>query len=133
MAELQFGTGAAGWLGRHIARNMGLPHDAGRIPLEVTISHTRDELVWARRFGTHAPMVSRFAPVGQWPHGHFRERTGALQFELTVDTLRTLAKHPGVIKSKACKELRTAVYDFRQACNTGVNAAGWSSLPCRMD
>lgn len=85
-AELQFGTGAAGWLGRRIARNMGLPHDAGRIPLEVTISHTREELVWARRFGTHAPMVSRLAPVGQWPHGHFRERTGALQFELTVDT-----------------------------------------------
>lgn len=84
-AELQFGTGVAGWLGRRIARNMGLPQAAGSVPLEVTISHTQDELVWARRFGTHAPMVSRFAPVGHWPDGHFRERTGTLQFELAVD------------------------------------------------
>lgn len=43
------------------------------------------------------------------------------ELEITVDTLQTLAKHPSVIKSKGCKDLRAAVYDFRQACTTGVN------------
>lgn len=83
--ELEFGNGAAGWIGRRIARKMGLPRVAGTIPLKVAISHTADELVWARSFGTNAPMVSRFAPVGHWPDGHFRETTGVLQFELAVD------------------------------------------------
>jgi hypothetical protein len=46
------------------------------------------------------------------------------ELEITVDTLQTLADNPTVIKSKACKDLRAAVYDFRQACTTGVNTAG---------
>lgn len=46
--------------------------------------------------------------------------------ELAVDTLSTLAANPGVIKSKACKDLRTAVHEFRQACTTGFNASGMS-------
>lgn len=44
--------------------------------------------------------------------------------ELAIDTLHTLTENPIVIKSKACRELRTAVYEFRQACTTGFNAAG---------
>lgn len=44
--------------------------------------------------------------------------------DLAVDTLTTLSQHPNVIKSKACKDLRTAVYEFRQACTTGLNASG---------
>jgi hypothetical protein len=48
------------------------------------------------------------------------------EVEITVDTLRAVAAHPAVIKSKACKDLRTAVYDFRQACTTGVNTTGES-------
>jgi hypothetical protein len=44
--------------------------------------------------------------------------------EISVDTLNTLAQNPALIKSKACKELRTAVFDFRQACTTGFNASG---------
>ncbi|TVY80913.1 hypothetical protein LSUE1_G006276 [Lachnellula suecica] len=43
--------------------------------------------------------------------------------ELAIETLHTLAENPSVIKSKACKDLRTAVYEFRQACTTGFNAA----------
>jgi hypothetical protein len=42
--------------------------------------------------------------------------------EIAVETLETLAKYPNIIKSKACKDLRTAVYGFRQACTTGLNA-----------
>jgi len=48
----------------------------------------------------------------------------AEDIELAVDTLKALAQNPGVIKSKACKDLRSAVYDFRQACTTGFNASG---------
>ncbi|KAK8058491.1 hypothetical protein PG994_008939 [Apiospora phragmitis] len=45
------------------------------------------------------------------------------ELELTVDTLRTLAEYPAIIKSKGCRDLRAAVYDFRQSCNTGTNTA----------
>lgn len=44
--------------------------------------------------------------------------------EIVVETLQTLAEHASIIKSKACKDLRTAVFEFRKACTTGVNAAG---------
>ncbi|KAI9155599.1 oxidoreductase [Paramyrothecium foliicola] len=46
------------------------------------------------------------------------------EIDITVDTLQTLAGNPAVIKSKACRELRSAVYDFRQACTTGTNSNG---------
>jgi hypothetical protein len=49
--------------------------------------------------------------------------------ELVIDTLHTLTENPSVIKSKACKDLRTAVYEFRQACTTGFNAAGLPPSP----
>jgi len=50
------------------------------------------------------------------------------ELELAVDTLRTLTQYPAAVKGKACQSLRTAVYDFRQACTTGVNAAGQENL-----
>lgn len=52
--------------------------------------------------------------------------------ELAIDTLSTLSSHPAVIKSKACKDLRTAVYDFRQACTTGFNSASDTNLTARI-
>ncbi|KAH5473361.1 hypothetical protein HBI22_055480 [Parastagonospora nodorum] len=54
------------------------------------------------------------------------------EIEVTVETLQTLAKHPVLIKSKACKDLRTAVYGFRQACTTGLNSAEGSNLTARI-
>lgn len=54
------------------------------------------------------------------------------ELEVTVDTLTTLAQHPGLTKAKLCRSLRVAVYEFRQSCATGVNAAGMfpaSSMP----
>ncbi|TVY13786.1 hypothetical protein LARI1_G008518 [Lachnellula arida] len=52
--------------------------------------------------------------------------------ELAIDTLHTLTENPIVIKSKACRELRTAVYEFRQACTTGFNAAVDTNLTARI-
>lgn len=43
--------------------------------------------------------------------------------EITVDTLRALADNPGLIKSRACRDLRAAVFDFKQASTTGAIAA----------
>jgi hypothetical protein len=84
--ELEFGPGPAGALGRRLARKMGLPATPGRLPLEVDISHSERALVWSRRFGgTARPMVSLFEPVGCWPEGFWRERTGAMDLRLTVD------------------------------------------------
>jgi hypothetical protein len=48
------------------------------------------------------------------------------ELEVTVDTLTTLAQYPSLTKSKLCRNLRTAVYDFRQSCTTGVNATSMS-------
>lgn len=44
------------------------------------------------------------------------------ELDITIETLLSLSKHPNLIKTKQCKDLRTAVYDFRQACTTGANA-----------
>jgi hypothetical protein len=46
------------------------------------------------------------------------------ELEIAVETLQSLAEHPSIIKSKACKDLRTAVYSFKQASTTGMIAAG---------
>jgi hypothetical protein len=45
------------------------------------------------------------------------------EMEITIDTLDTLATLPSVIKSKPCKDLRVAVYNFGRACTTGMNSA----------
>ncbi|CAK7271239.1 hypothetical protein SEPCBS57363_004515 [Sporothrix epigloea] len=50
--------------------------------------------------------------------------TSLEEIEITVDTLKELAAHPAFTKLKQCRELRGAVHEFRQACTTGVNAAG---------
>jgi hypothetical protein len=50
--------------------------------------------------------------------------------DIAVDTLHAIAENPAVIKSKVCKDLRTAVYEFRQACTTGFNASSLSLLCC---
>jgi hypothetical protein len=54
------------------------------------------------------------------------------ELEIAVETLVTLADFPSVIKSKACKSLRVAVYDFKQACTTGVNTAGEFRTDCQI-
>ncbi|OIW23590.1 prolyl 4-hydroxylase [Coniochaeta ligniaria NRRL 30616] len=50
------------------------------------------------------------------------------ELEIAVETLAALAQHPSLIKSKACKDLRAAVYDFRQASSTGLANAADTNL-----
>lgn len=54
------------------------------------------------------------------------------ELDITVDTLRTLAANPSLIKSKACKDLRAAVFDFKQASTTGALAASDANLTSRI-
>ncbi|CAG1965375.1 unnamed protein product, partial [Fusarium graminearum] len=54
------------------------------------------------------------------------------ELEIAIDTLTSLAQYPGLIKSKLCKDLRVAVYDFRQACTTGVNNAAGANLTAQV-
>ncbi|KAF9890096.1 hypothetical protein FE257_006257 [Aspergillus nanangensis] len=54
------------------------------------------------------------------------------ELDITLETLTSLAQYPGLIKSKACKDLRVAVYDFRQACTTGANNAEDANLTARI-
>lgn len=61
---------------------------------------------------------------------HLKTVVSDEELEITIQTLTTLAEYPNLTKSKACKDLRVAVYDFRQACTTGLSTAGTRlSLP----
>ncbi|KAI0202490.1 prolyl 4-hydroxylase [Astrocystis sublimbata] len=54
------------------------------------------------------------------------------EIDITVETLESLAAHPALIKSKACRNLRTAVYGFKQACTTGMNTIADTNLTSRV-
>ncbi|KHN97559.1 Prolyl 4-hydroxylase, alpha subunit [Metarhizium album ARSEF 1941] len=54
------------------------------------------------------------------------------ELAITIETLTTLAQYPSLTKSKLCRNLRTAVYDFRQSCTTGVNSAEGANLTGRV-
>ncbi|KAL4882467.1 hypothetical protein BJY04DRAFT_187132 [Aspergillus karnatakaensis] len=54
------------------------------------------------------------------------------ELETTIETLSALAEYPGLTKSKACKDLRVAVYEFRKACTTGLDNAEGANLTARI-
>lgn len=82
---LRFGRGLAGWIGRRLARRLGVPTVAGVVPYTVEIRHADDALHWDRRFGDDHWMRSTFTPHGRWPQGWWIERTGAITLTLQVD------------------------------------------------
>jgi len=45
------------------------------------------------------------------------------ELEITVETLQTLARNPTMLKSKACRDVRVAVYDVKNACTVGALAS----------
>jgi hypothetical protein len=63
-------------------------------------------------------------PDGALEPTHLNEIVSDEELHTTIETLGALSQYPNLTKTKACKDLRVAVYDFRQACTTGVNTAG---------
>lgn len=82
--EVGLGRGFAGWLGRRLARRLGMPATAGPHALEVHIHSTDGVLHWSRRFDGRHAFVSRFRPCGTYPSGYWIEQTGSLRLELGV-------------------------------------------------
>lgn len=70
------------------------------------------------------PKASVLTPPPDGEPKHLRTLVADEELEITIETLTALAQYPNLTKSKACKDLRVAVYDFRQACTTGLNTAG---------
>jgi len=52
--------------------------------------------------------------------------------DIAIDALNTLAANPHILKSKVCKDIRTAVYQFQKACTTGFNASIDTNLTARI-
>lgn len=82
--QIEFGSGSAGWIGRRLARRLGVPTTTGAAMLEVSIFSNADGLHWQRRFNGGTRFDSLFVPVGQYPSGHWIESSGRLRLKLQV-------------------------------------------------
>ncbi|RDW57894.1 prolyl hydroxylase family protein [Aspergillus mulundensis] len=66
------------------------------------------------------------------PDPHLNTIVSAEELETTIETLSALSEYPGLTKSKGCKDLRAAVYEFRRACTTGLDNAEGANLTARI-
>lgn len=85
--SIEFGSGAAGWLGRRLARRLGIPIEPGEHRLAVHIHSNDGVLHWDRRFDAHTEFRSTFTPVGRFPTGYWIERSGGLHLRLGVEVI----------------------------------------------
>ena len=82
--SVRYGTGLAGVTGRVLARKLGMQRPAGAATLRVSIGTDATALVWRRRLNDGPEFVSRFVPVGNYPHGYWLETSGAIRLRLGV-------------------------------------------------
>lgn len=71
------------FMGKRLAKKLGIPTDLAQCPFQAIIRHTPDTLIWGRQFGKQS-MVSTFKPIGVYPTGFWLETTGAIQLRLGV-------------------------------------------------
>ena len=81
---VDFDNGLAGWVGRRLARRLGIAIDCAEQLLNVRIHDAADGLHWDRQFNGTREFRSLFVPVGSYPHGHWIENSGALKLRLHV-------------------------------------------------
>ena len=74
-----------GFVGRRVAKALGLPLKSGIYTFSVEISHINDQLHWSRTFEGTMKMKSVFEPHGLYPTGYWSEKTGAVSLDMNVD------------------------------------------------
>jgi hypothetical protein len=84
--DIRFGRGLAGWLGRRLARKLGVPCDRPTASLDVTIYCDEQGLHWDRCFDGATRFRSLFVPHGRYPSGGWTETSGPFQLTLAVET-----------------------------------------------
>jgi hypothetical protein len=82
--QVSFGDGMAGVFGKRLATRLGVPNTSGSHHLQVAIHSSEGALHWARSFNGRSEFISKFNPYGQYPDGHWIERSGPLTLELGV-------------------------------------------------
>ncbi|WP_440730780.1 DUF4166 domain-containing protein [Lysobacter sp. 22409] len=82
---LSTGTGPAGYIGRRLARRLGIPIDRPYRGFRVDIVHDAQAMQWRRRFDDGSELISVFRPVGRYPDGHWLESTGPARMKLGVE------------------------------------------------
>lgn len=83
--QILFGrSGIAKFLGKRLAKKLGIPLNNPQCPFKVEITHTCERLVWSRHFDTTI-MTSIFEPVGHYPTGYWQELSNDLRLQLSVD------------------------------------------------
>lgn len=84
--QIEYTKGFAGEIGKTIGHKFGIPKVSGTSLLTVDISHTDEYLLWSRKFGDSGKrMDSKFYPVGNFPHGGWRESTNGVDVTLCVE------------------------------------------------
>lgn len=81
------GVGLAGWVGRRLARRLGIPTNNPTCGFTVEIRHEEGGMHWDRHFTGYGDMRSFFRPVGNWPTGYWVEETGPVALKLAVDVI----------------------------------------------
>ncbi|HKY01215.1 MAG TPA: DUF4166 domain-containing protein [Burkholderiales bacterium] len=82
--DVRLGAGLAGWIGRRLARQLGIPARDGAMPMSVSIYGNEKELHWDRTFNEAYTFTSTFTPSGSYPYGHWIESSGRLRLNLGV-------------------------------------------------
>jgi hypothetical protein len=85
--DVRLGSGIAGWIGRRLARRIGVPLPDPRNTLEVVIFDDAQSLHWHRRFNAGREFRSRFVAHGNFPDGYWVEATGSIELVLGVRIL----------------------------------------------
>jgi hypothetical protein len=85
--RIETGVGVAGWIGRRLARRLGIPTNNPTCGFTVDIRHAEDGMHWDRHFTGYGDMRSLFRPVGSWPTGRWVERSGPVSLKLAVDVV----------------------------------------------
>jgi len=82
---ISFARGAAGLLGRRLAKGLGVPVTPGTHRLRVHIHSDAQLLHWDRCFDDSQWFRSNFRPVGHYPQGEWIESIGKIEQHLGVD------------------------------------------------